>query len=111
MQFMYENKPYLNENITIKDLSCEINIPSHHLSIVINNRLGKNFYTFINDYRIKEALSILDDPENSDASILAIAFRAGFNSKSTFNSVFKKITGKTPSEYRSTPGLRSELAS
>ncbi|HPS57047.1 MAG TPA: AraC family transcriptional regulator [Spirochaetota bacterium] len=110
-QYMEGEKPYLNENITIKDLSEEIKIPSHHLSIVINNRLGKNFYTFINDYRIKEALSILNDPENSDASILAIAFRAGFNSKSTFNSVFKKITGKTPSEYRSTSGFRSELAS
>lgn len=109
--FMDEKKPYLNENITIKDLSDDIDIPSHHLSIVINNRLGKNFYTFINEYRIKDALTILNDPENSDASILAIAFRVGFNSKSTFNSVFKKITGKTPSEYRSTPALRSELAS
>ena len=109
--YMEEKKPYLDENITIKDLSDEIDIPSHHLSIAINNRLGKNFYTFINEYRIKEALSILDDPVNSDASIIAVAFRAGFNSKSTFNSVFKKITGKTPTEYRSASPSESGLAS
>jgi len=109
--FMIEKKPYLEESITIKDLAEEINIPPHHLSIVINNRLNKNFYTFINEYRIKEAVSILDDPENSDASIIAIAFRSGFNSKSTFNSVFKKITGLTPSEYRSRETSESILAS
>lgn len=109
--YMEENKPYLDENITIKDLADEIDIPPHHLSIVINNRLSKNFYTFINEYRIKEAVSILNDPENSDANIIAIAFKSGFNSKSTFNSVFKKITGLTPSEYRNSSSLKSELAS
>ena len=109
--YMSDHKPYLEENITIKDLAEEIGIPAHHLSIVINNRLNKNFYTFINEYRIKEAVSILDDPHNSDASIIAVAFRSGFNSKSTFNSVFKKITGFTPSEYRNRSSFRSELAS
>ncbi len=109
--FMNQYKPYLNENITIKDLAEELQIPSHHLSIVINNRLNKNFYTFINEYRIKEAAAILENPDNSEASIIAIAFRSGFNSKSTFNSVFKKITGQTPSEYRSRNSFRSELAS
>ena len=109
--FMNDHKPYLDENITIKDLAEGVKIPSHHLSIVINNRLNKNFYTFINEYRIKEAAAILDDPENFEASIIAIAFRSGFNSKSTFNSVFKKIMGQTPSEYRNRNILRSELAS
>lgn len=109
--FMETQKPYLDENITIKDLAENIGIPPHHLSIVINNRLNKNFYTFINEYRINEAVSILDDPDNSDASIIAIAFRSGFNSKSTFNSVFKKITGQTPSEYRSRETSASKLAS
>jgi AraC-like DNA-binding protein len=109
--YMDEHKPYLDENITIKDLAEGVKIPSHHLSIVINNRLNKNFYTFINEYRIKEAAGILDDPENSEASIIAIAFKSGFNSKSTFNSVFKKIKGQTPSEYRSRTVFKSELAS
>lgn len=109
--FMENDKPYLDENITIKDLAEEVDIPPHHLSIVINNRLNKNFYTFINEYRIREAISILEDPANSDANIIAIAFKSGFNSKSTFNSVFKKITGSTPSEYRNRGNFRSELAS
>ncbi len=98
--FMEEKRPYLDESITIKGLSGLVDIPSHHLSILINNRLNKNFYTFINEYRIRDAAAILNDPLNSDASIISVAFRVGFNSKSTFNSVFKKITGQTPSEYR-----------
>lgn len=109
--FMEEQKPYLSENITIKDLAWELDIPSHHLSIVINNRLNKNFYTFINEYRIKESQQILKDPENSDASILSIAFKSGFNSKSTFNTTFKKITGLTPTEYRESMQIKSLLAS
>jgi AraC-like DNA-binding protein len=109
--YMEQQKPYLDENITIKDLAEGIGIPAHHLSIVINNRLNKNFYTFINEYRVHEAVSILEDPANKDASIIAVAFRSGFNSKSTFNSVFKKITGVTPSEYRNRSSFRSELAS
>lgn len=107
--YMDQQKPYLNESITIKDLADDLDIPAHHLSIVINSRLGKNFYTFINEYRIREAISILNDPDNAGASVIAVAFRSGFNSKSTFNSVFKKITGQTPSEYRKS--LMSELAS
>ena len=109
--YMDDQKPYLDENITIKDLADEVGIPPHHLSIVINNRLGKNFYTFINEYRIKEAVSILNDPDNSDANIIAVAFKSGFNSKSTFNSVFKKITGLTPTEYRNRSHFGSDLAS
>jgi AraC-like DNA-binding protein len=109
--FMMEGKPYLKEDITIKNLADEMDIPPHHLSIVINNRLNRNFYTFINEYRIKEAVSILNDPANAGASIISIAFKSGFNSKSTFNSVFKKIIGLTPSEYRKGSQAKSELAS
>ena len=110
-EFMAENKPYLNEDINIKELAGGIKIPSHHLSIVLNDTLNKNFYTFINEYRIKEAINILEDPENSRANILSIAYSCGFNSKSTFNSVFKKFTGRTPSEYRNSLIKKSELAS
>ena len=110
-RFMNEQKPYLDENITIKDLAEELEIPSHHLSIVINNRLNKNFYNFINEYRIKESQEILKDPDNFDASILSIAFKAGFNSKSAFNNTFKKITGLTPTEYRESMIPKSMLVS
>lgn len=104
-------KPYLHENITIKELSEKVGIPYHHLSIVINSMLKKNFYTFINEYRIEEAITIMKEPGNEDASVLSIAFRSGFNSKSSFNNVFKKITGHTPSEFRKNLTTTSMLAS
>jgi len=106
-QHMITNKPYLNENLTIRDLSLEINIPIHHISLVINNLLNKNFYTFINEYRVQEAINILSDPANNDANILSIAFRSGFNSKTTFNSAFRKILGMTPTTYRDTQILKT----
>jgi AraC-like DNA-binding protein len=99
-EFMTREKPYLDADITIRKLSESLGIPIHHLSIVINSLCGKNFSTFINEYRIREALSSLGAQDNRDANILSIAFHSGFNSKSSFNSAFKKVMGKTPSEYR-----------
>jgi AraC-like DNA-binding protein len=96
---MEEKKPYLDDGITIRSLSLELMIPIHHLSIVINNMLHRNFSTFVNEYRVKEALAMIEEA-GEDANILSIAFSSGFNSKSSFNNAFKKITGKTPSEYR-----------
>ncbi len=110
-EYMEKNKPYLNENINIKELASLMNIPSHHLSIVINDTLNMNFYKFINEYRIKEAIRIFEDPTNSDANILSVAYSCGFNSKSTFNSVFKNFTGQTPSEYRNSILKKSRLVS
>jgi AraC-like DNA-binding protein len=98
--YMEKNKPYLNERITIKDLSEGLNVPYHHLSIVINNLLNKNFYDFINEYRIHEVVSILHESRNETVNILTIAFKCGFNSKSTFNRVFKNKMGTTPSLYK-----------
>jgi AraC-type DNA-binding domain-containing proteins len=99
-EYMKKNKPYLNERITIKDLSEGLNVPYYHLSIVINNLLNKNFYDFINEYRIREVLSILNESKNEAVNILTIAFKCGFNSKSTFNRVFKNKMGTTPSLYK-----------
>jgi len=104
---MGDKKPYLKDNISIKDLSCELDIPSHHLSIVINNKLGKNFYNFINGYRVEDAKNILQDPLSAEVSIISIAYKVGFNSKSTFNTVFKKTTGLTPTQFREESRKRS----
>ena len=66
----------------------------------IGKRLGqKNFYTYINELRVKKFMDMVVDPKNKSLTFLAIAYECGFNSKSTFNSVFKKLTGFTPSEY------------
>jgi AraC-like DNA-binding protein len=97
---MDTEKPYLNRNLSIQDLSKLTGIPRHHITQVLNENHGKNFFTFINEYRVKEVISRFGDPRNNNFTILAVAFDAGFNSKTTFNSIFKNQTGKTPSEYR-----------
>ncbi len=97
---MEKDKPYLNNTLSINELSSITGIPRHYITQVLNEIYGKNFYTFINEYRIKEVINKLSDPKYKNYTILAIAFDSGFNSKATFNSFFKTYTGLTPSEYR-----------
>ena len=99
LEFMDMEKPYRQSNITIQELAELMAMPKHHLSQVINERLGKNFYDFINQYRVAEAQLMLVNPKYRHLTNLAVAEEAGFNSKATFNAVFKKQTGQTPSEY------------
>lgn len=99
LDFMNLEKPYLKNDLTIQELAELTGIPRHHLSQVINSRLEKNFYDFVNAYRVETAQAMLTDPAYSHWTNLAIAEAAGFNSKATFNAVFKKITGQTPSEF------------
>ena len=93
-------KPYLNADISLPELSERMNIPSHHLSRVINEKLNMNFFDFINQYRVEEVKSRIQDQQYVHLSILGIAFDSGFNTKSAFNRVFKKMTGMTPSEFK-----------
>jgi len=101
LSFMDEEKPYLDGDMTIHHLSQKTGIPRHYITEVLNEKHGRNFFTFVNEYRVREVISRINDPRYQHYTILAIAFDAGFNSKSTFNSIFKTYTGKTPSEYRS----------
>jgi AraC-like DNA-binding protein len=95
-----KNKPYLDRDLTIHDLSSQTGIPRHHITQVLNEKYGRNFFSFINEYRVMEVISRFSDPRFNHYTILAIALDAGFNSKTTFNSIFKQHTGLTPSEYR-----------
>lgn len=97
---MDNEKPYLNESLTLKELADKLETTPNNLSQIINEKFSKNFYEFINEYRINEVKSLLSDPKYAHYSMIGIAFDCGFNSKSTFNSVFKQITGKTPSEFK-----------
>ncbi len=99
-QYINEEKPYLNADISLPELSERMNIPSHHLSRVINEKLNLNFFDFINQYRVEEVKSRIHDPQYEHLSLLGIAFDSGFNTKSAFNRVFKKMTGMTPSEFK-----------
>lgn len=99
--FTESEKPYLDAELTVQDLSKQLNISRHHLTEILNNDIGKNFFTFINEYRIKEVQRRLLDTKFEHLTIVAIAFDSGFNSKSTFNSIFKQQTDTTPSKWRS----------
>lgn len=93
-------RPFLDRDLSIQDLSDMTGIPRHHITQVLNEKHKKNFFTFINEYRVKEVISRFKDPKNNNFTILAIAFDSGFNSKTTFNSIFKNQTGMTPSQCR-----------
>lgn len=93
-------RPYLEPDLTLPKLAESLNVPHHHLSQVINDVYGQNFFDFINKYRVEEVKNKIVDPKFHNYSLLGIAFESGFNSKSAFNRVFKKFTKKTPSEFR-----------
>ncbi|RQO64819.1 AraC family transcriptional regulator [Pedobacter sp. KBW06] len=104
-QYMAEEKPFLNPSLTIQDVSKDIKVPVRDLSLLINHKLEQHFYDFVNAYRIERAMDILKDVTKSKVTILEILYEVGFNSKSSFNTAFKKHTGNTPTSYRK--GLQS----
>ena len=101
-EYMEKEKPYLDPNLTLMDLSEKTGIPYRSLSEVINLSLNKNFYDYINEYRIIESTKILLDKESKFKTILEVLYNVGYNSKSSFNTAFKKHTGLTPTEYKKT---------
>ena len=100
LQLMEKDKPYLNSELTLRELSEKLSMSTHNLSEILNTKLNQNFYDFINRYRVEEVKQRLADKESDKFSLIAIAFDSGFNSKSAFNTIFKKHTGTTPSQYR-----------
>ena len=93
---------YLDLELNLGKLAKKLGISSHQLSYVINKGYNQNFYSYINKFRIEKAKKLLIDKELDRYSIIGIAFESGFNSKTTFNTLFKKITGMTPSEFKKT---------
>lgn len=99
IQYMDSNKPYLKSDLKISELANSFSVPAYHLSQLINEEFFVNFYDFINKYRVEEAKKLLIE-DTRNYKILAIAYEVGFNSKATFNRVFKKFTDLTPSEFK-----------
>ncbi|MGE5604404.1 MAG: helix-turn-helix domain-containing protein, partial [Bacteroidota bacterium] len=100
LDFMLKEKPYLNPELTLPELASRLGISRNRLSQVLNEKMGVSFYDFVNTYRVNQVKEYLNAPEYRHLKMLALAFEAGFNSKATFNSFFKKTVGLTPSEYR-----------
>lgn len=97
---MINKEPYLDCELNLSNLAKQLNITSHQLSYVINSGFNENFYGFINSYRVEKAKRLLIGNEANKFSMLGIAFESGFNSKTAFNTTFKKITDITPSEFK-----------
>lgn len=97
---MENEKPFLEPGITLNELARRCKVPIHYLSQILNEEVKMNFYNYINYYRIKEAGNLLSMPENDEKTILEILYHVGFNSKSVFNTAFKKHYKMTPREYR-----------
>ena len=97
-QYMVEQQAFLNDELSLHRLSEAVGVSTHHLSEVLNQREGQNFYNFVNKFRVEFVCEHLDADKH--IKLLDLGLMAGFSSKSTFNSVFKKHTGLTPSQYR-----------
>jgi AraC-like DNA-binding protein len=101
LTYLFEvEKIFRDEDISVQSLSEKLSIPSYQLSWIINKKMRASFSGLVNSYRIDEVKKRLTSPQDADKTILDIAFDAGFSTKTSFNRVFKRITGMTPSQYR-----------
>lgn len=99
-KLMTQEKLFLNSSLNLGEVSHKLSVVPRYLSQVINELKEQNFYDYVNSHRIDEAKKILSDPSHDSEKILSVLYDCGFNSKSVFNTAFKKNTGITPSEYR-----------
>jgi len=99
VEVMTVQKPYLNNELNGRELAELVGISTNHLSEVLNVIQKQNFFDFVNSFRVEEVKSRMQLPDNAHLTLLAIALDSGFNSKTSFNTVFKKVTGLTPSQY------------
>ncbi|AOP32887.1 hypothetical protein A0128_02795 [Leptospira tipperaryensis] len=107
-EFMDLKKPYRDSEFSLDQLAEELNLPRAHITQALNEVLETNFYNFLNEYRVREFIELLDSSSAEKTSVLHLAFEAGFHSKSTFNQSFKRIMGTTPSLYISEKKQKNE---
>ena len=98
-QLMVAQEPYLDPNLTLRDLAQKMDLPPNHLSQLLNEGFDKNFAEYINGYRLETFKVKAADPNLQHLTILALAYESGFNSKTVFNTFFKKTMGQTPSAW------------
>ena len=99
LKYLKTDEPFTNPELTLSDLSEKTNIPTHHLSQIINQEFGKNFFDLINSYRIEKSKSLLKDSKTANLTLEAIGLQSGFGSSSSFYRAFKKHTGITPNAF------------
>lgn len=99
-QHIVQEKSYNKNKLSLGDLSEALEVPPYQISQVLNMKLDKNFFDYINAFRVKEVQSKMFNSDFNHYSLLGIAFSSGFNSKASFNRIFKDMTGETPSAYK-----------
>ena len=99
LTLMTTEKPYLEPKLSLAQLAEKLGVLPNHLSQIINQYEEKNFYDFVNEYRVEEFIILAKKDTDKNFNLLGLAYEAGFNSKSSFNQVFKKLKGKTPSQF------------
>ena len=104
-ELMHDERLYLDEELSLDTLGAELHLSRHQLSQLLNERIGKNFNEYLNEFRVRDACRMLiEEPERS---VLSIAHAVGFNSKSSFHTAFRKFTGRTPLQFRAERRLLS----
>lgn len=96
---MESESAYLNPELTLRSLAAQIEIHPNQLSWLLNEHIGKNFSSYVNDFRVEHFKRLATDPSNSHISLIGLAFESGFNSKTVFNTYFKKVEGVTPGAF------------
>ncbi|MCG8581002.1 MAG: helix-turn-helix domain-containing protein [Bacteroidales bacterium] len=105
--YMREQQPYLKGDLTIQEVAVSMDVSRQYLSQVLSEKFGCNFNDYINRFRVEEFKRRAIDNQYKDYTILAMALDSGFNSKTSFNTIFKKHTGQTPSQFRNENGIKS----
>jgi AraC-like DNA-binding protein len=100
LRLLSDRRLFLRPELTLDEVAAEAGLSRHEVSALLNQGLGSTFYDLVNQFRVEEFQKLCRDPSRKDDKILTLAFDAGFNSKPSFNLVFKKQTGQTPSQFR-----------
>jgi len=100
MEIMQKEQLYLKDDLSLQSLAEAAGLTTHQVSEVINGQMNQNFFSFVNDYRIQRAKQLLLDPKTSSMPIVELAFEVGFQSKSSFYDVFKRVTNMTPTQFK-----------
>jgi AraC-like DNA-binding protein len=99
ISLMENEKPFLEPDLNLLELAEKVNLSRNQLSYIINQNHQKNFNEFVNSYRVEEVKRLMFDPANKNLKLISIAYDSGFNSKASFNRIFKQMTNMTPSQF------------
>jgi AraC-like DNA-binding protein len=97
---MEHDKAFLDQELDLPQLARRMHVSPHDLSYLLNAGFGESFFQFVNRYRVAEAKILLLSPKHRHLNVLGIAYEAGFSSKTTFNTTFKKFTGQSPTQFQ-----------